>query len=53
MLRADALAALADVLTLTGADEDEVRQAVGAALALYEAKGATAAAAHVRTRLAA
>ncbi len=53
MLRADALASLADVLTLTGATPDEIRQTVDAAIALYEAKGATAAAAHVRGRLAA
>ncbi len=53
ILRADALAALADVLALTGAAEEEVRQTVDAALALFEAKGATAAAAHVRSSLAA
>ncbi len=53
ILRADALAALADVLALTGADAGEIRQTVDAALAIYEAKGATAAAAHVRRRIAA
>jgi class 3 adenylate cyclase/tetratricopeptide (TPR) repeat protein len=52
ILRADALAALADVLAQSGSPGDEVRQTVDAALALYEEKGATAVAAHLRRRFA-
>jgi DNA-binding SARP family transcriptional activator/tetratricopeptide (TPR) repeat protein len=47
--RADALLALAEVLELAGAAQ-EAKRHVGDALELYEQKGNTAAAAHVRAR---
>jgi predicted Zn-dependent protease len=47
--RADALLALAEVLTLAGAAENAKEQ-VDAALALYEQKGNTAAEARVRAK---
>jgi class 3 adenylate cyclase/tetratricopeptide (TPR) repeat protein len=50
ILRADAYAALADVQALAGQPRAAVAETIDAALALYDAKGATAAAARVRSR---